>query len=329
MRSFDVKQMLLEKDILLEAGTNELEVLVFSLDGRPYGINVAKVREVISPPTVHRMPSSHESVEGAFRLRDRVIPLINLARFLGMESSVAPKDSRIVVTEFNSVLNSFRVDDVRRIYRVSWDHIEPLPSIPEFSDTPITAVTRIDDVITPMLDFEMIVDRIHAFSGLRPEITPVTDAGHRQGRHIAIAEDSVTVQQLISDTLTTAGYENVVIFNNGLSLWEWLEAQAADGPETLSDRIDVVIADIEMPRMDGLHLTKRVREHPVLGGLPIIIFSSLITPDNLKKGKSVGATMQISKPELFHVVTILDDLLSGRVAEEEARATSSMPARSG
>ena len=52
-------------------------------------------------------------------------------------------------------------------------------------------------------------------------------------------------------------------------------------------KCNLVVTDIEMPKMDGHHLTKRIKEHPQLNKLPVIIFSSLITDELRHKGKGV------------------------------------------
>ena len=310
MSTFSAKQMLLEQDILLEAGTNELEVLVFILDGGKFGINVAKVREVISPGKVHKLPQTPDAVEGTFRLREQVVPLIGLRQFLQLppytpEQLADPERSRIIVTEFNQEVNAFRVDAVERINRISWEAIQPMPEVSGTHHSPITAVTRIDDQLVLLLDFETIIDRIHTFSKLRTGRVENSRGVDRPSKRIAMAEDSVTVRQLMRDSMTASDYTNIEMFGDGAAIWQWLRKQA-DDPN--SPDVDLVISDIEMPQIDGLHLTKLIREHPKLKDVPVMLFSSLITPSNLKKGEAVGATSQISKPDLFRLVEIVDEL---------------------
>jgi two-component system chemotaxis response regulator CheV len=311
MSSFSAKQMLLGKDILLEAGTNELEILVFYLDGGPYGVNVAKVREVITPLTVYRLPETHESVEGAFRLRDKVVPLIDLRHYLDLkpytdEERRDKEASRIIVTEFNQTINGFRVDAVEQIHRLSWEQIQPMPRIGGSGLSPLTAIAKINEKLVPMLDFEMIIDRIKTINQLRTGPVPNKWNVDRGSQFVAVAEHSATVQQHICESKTSSGYKNVNSFTNGQDLWNWL-CQRASEP---GGRVDIVISDIEMPQIDGLHLTKRIREHAVLKDLPVVLFSSLITADNIKKGQAVGATEQISKPQLHTVVELVDEILA-------------------
>lgn len=311
MSSFAAKQMLLGKDILLEAGTNELEVLVFYLEKSPYGVNVAKVREVITPVLVHRLPETHEAIEGAFRLREKVVPLIGLRHYLGLspvtEDEKRDKEgSRIIVTEFNQTLNAFRVDAVDQIHRLSWEQIQPMPRIGGAGGTPITAIAKIREKLVPMLDFEMIIDRIKTINQLRTGPVPNKWNVDRGSKQVAVAEDSMTVLRLICDSLIASGYAKLQAFTNGKDLWEWLQKQAAQP----NGKVDIVISDIEMPQIDGLHLTKRIRADAIYKDLPVVLFSSLVNADNVKKGLSVGATEQISKPELHTVVELVDEILA-------------------
>lgn len=313
-KSTSAKQLLLGKDILLEAGTNELEILVFFLDGGPFGVNVAKVREVITPLQVHRIPASHPSVEGAFQLRDKVVPLIGLRAHLGMapvteEQRLEREGSRIIITEFNQAVHAFRVDAVEQIHKVSWEQINPMPHVTESNGSPITSIAKINNKLVPMLDFEMIIDRIQTMNQLRTGPVPNRWNVDRGSKHVAVAEDSQTVHKLIVDSLIHSGYANVHAFTNGHDLWRFLESRV-DARGERADQIDIVVSDIEMPRIDGLHVTRKIREHSALRHLPVVLFSSLITPDNLKKGEAVGATAQISKPQLHTVVDLIDEILA-------------------
>jgi two-component system chemotaxis response regulator CheV len=299
-----------EPDILLEAGTNELEALVFSLNKHRYGINVAKVREVMLGPKLHRLPESSPSIEGVFMLRDRVVPLICLRRHLGLaphppQAIQDPAATRVIVAEFNGRLSAFRVDAIEQIRRVSLEHVNPMPRMHAFESAPVVALMRIEDLLVPMLDFEMIVTEVHG--GARLNIPPPPTqppAPARGGRRIVLAEDSMIIQTMIRSSLQSAGYQQVHTFDDGKAAWEWLQGAAAAG-----QAVDLVITDIEMPQLDGLRLCKLLREHPSYQGLPIVLFSSLVSPDNQHKGEAVGATAQISKPELGHLVDLMARLL--------------------
>ena len=75
----------MDTKILLENGTNELEILEFTLAGNSYGINVAKIKEIITYQPVTPVPNSHPSIEGIFMPRDTMITAIDLKNW-GAES---------------------------------------------------------------------------------------------------------------------------------------------------------------------------------------------------------------------------------------------------
>ncbi len=293
-------------EILLESGTNELEVLVFTLHERSYGVNVAKVREVIENLTVTSLPESPDSVLGVFQLRDIVTPLIDLHRALKLEPSRDAANGKIIIMEFNDARIGFFVDTVAQIYRVSWADVRAVPDMHGVHDAPLTSIALIKDEMVPMIDFERLVFDISGVDLFQESAKKVTLSDARQDRKILLAEDSHVMRTLIGGNLKKSGYTDVTICNDGQEAWDALEADLADGG---SLTYDLLITDIEMPRIDGLCLTKRIKEHLQLRGLPVIVFSSLVSIDNQKKCESVGANAQITKPQLAELVDLLDGLL--------------------
>jgi two-component system chemotaxis response regulator CheV len=315
-----VSNILLEKEILLESGTNELEILVFRLGEYAFGINVAKVREVLPRGPITGLAKAHASVLGVFRLRDLVVPVVSLRRHLQVADGDATSDQTLILADFNQQQTAFVVDAVERIHRLSWEQILAVPAISSLAHSPVTAVARIGERLVIMLDFEMITDEVteqyfHTAAVANPH-------GLARGElKILLADDSPTVRAAMTKTLRASGYEQLRAFLNGREAWEWLEAQAA-ATNDLSQIADLLISDVEMPQIDGLHLTKRIKEHPVLRALPVLLYSSIVTPDNRKKGEAVGADAQISKPELAKVVSIADNLITQAMAR---RSGASQP----
>ena len=292
-----------KSQILLETGTNEFEIVEFSIGNTTYGINVAKVREVINLVNITQIPSAHPFVDGVFTLRGKVIPLINLATCLGMVNT-DPK--RIIISELNNYRAGFLVDDVFRIHRISWTKMEPAPEIA--NSHLVVGIIKLDDKMVILLDFERIIAETN------PEINKnfhevklptIVEESHRANKTILLAEDSPLLKQLIIDTLHSAGYKNIIYQNNGLAAWNKLVELSAD-TEDISSKIQLIITDIEMPQMDGHHLIKRIRENASLKKLPIIIFSSLINEENRRKGAGIGATDQVSKPEIDRLIATID-----------------------
>lgn len=298
--------------ILLDAGTNELEMLVITLGGQNYGVNVAKVREVLDSVQPTKIPQTHEAVEGTFRIRDEVVPLVNLARVLDFDSADCQvgDDDRILIMEFNQQRVAFRVQGVNRILRMSWKDIRPMPRIGSAS-IPVTGVAVVEGALVQMLDFESITMKIGMIREI-PRCQPQSP-DHKTDRHdvpIVFADDSTMIRTMIADALSEAGYQNVRGFSDGDEAWNYLQGLSGTADTNAPhEGVAVVITDVEMPRMDGLHLTHRIRQHTALRNVPVILFSSIVSRDNLKKGEQVGATAQVAKPHYDELMDKLDGLI--------------------
>lgn len=319
----NVGNILLDKDILLESGTNELEVLVFSVADYTFGINVAKVREVLQLQTITSLPRAHRSVRGVFKLRNLVIPCVSLYEHLQLGEVTAQAESTMILTDFNRQQTAFLVDGVERIHRLSWEQILSVPSLMSLNNTPVTAVARCDDRLIVLLDFEMIIDQV---TGALMDADAIENPLNipRHELKIVLADDSPTVRKGVTKTLAASGYTQLQYFENGADAWKWLEAQARETGRA-HDVADLIISDIEMPQVDGFHLTKKIKDHPVLGCLPVLLYSSIVTPDNDKKGKAVGADAQIAKPELHRIVEMADSLISSSRPEFRSAAAKIVP----
>lgn len=296
----------MDTKILLENGTNELEILEFTLDGNSYGINVAKIREIITYQPVTPVPNSHPSIEGIFMPRDRMITAIDLKNCLGRGET--DKKGLFIITNFNKLDIAFHVETVLGIRRVSWrDIIKPDASISTTEDSVATGIVKQNDKLIIILDFEKIVSDINPETGLK--VSEIAELGerHRSNVPILIAEDSPLLNKLIVDSLKTAGYDNLIHTENGQKAYDVICQCKADG--TLKDHVRLIITDIEMPEMDGHRLTKLVKEDTATSDIPIIIFSSLVNEEMKKKGEALGADAQLSKPEIGNLVRIVDDLV--------------------
>lgn len=298
-------------NILLEAGTNELEIVEFMVGPSYYGINVAKVREIIRyPENVIEVPNTNAAIEGIINLRGNVIPIINLARHLGKETNEEKKDTRIIVCEFNKFTVGFWVSSVARIHRLSWKQIESPSEVITAGETFVTAVVRLEDKLILLLDFEKITADINPACGMegvdKTNYMANTVSFDRSTKNIIVAEDSPFIRNMIVEYLTAAGYQ-VTITTNGKEAWDIINGfrKAADF-KNIADHINLMITDIEMPQMDGLHLIKNVKSDDKLKKLPCIVFSSLINEELSTKCQSVGADGEITKPEIAHLVELVD-----------------------
>ena len=309
--------ILLDKEILLESGTNELELLVFSVADYTFGINVAKVREVLPTAEITSLPRAHSSIRGVFKLRNNVIPCVSLMDHLGIASTRENPESTMILADFNQQQTAFLVDDVERIHRLSWQDILSVPGLEALSHTPVTALARCDDRLIVMLDFEMILDDV-TDQFFRTDAVDNPLGLPREKLRILMAEDSPTVREAIGNTLRNSGYVQLTFCENGEEAWRWISGRLNETGGT-GNVCDLVISDIEMPQVDGFHLTRRIKEHPQLKQLPVLLYSSIVTPDNQKKGRAVGADAQVAKPELNEVVRLADELIAK--AQRETRAS--------
>jgi len=318
-----------KQEILLESGTNELEIIEFQLrkllpDGSEkiahYGINVAKVREVIRVPETTDYPNPQPHLVGVFSLRDSLIPLVDLAGWLGVKSANAADRKNVIVTDFNDMSNGFLVDGVSRIHRISWEEVEsPSQFLESGEQDCVVAVVRREKHLIMILDFEKII------SDINPELSmekyDVTEdrkvliddrmTAKRQAKTLLVVDDSAFIRKLIETTLRTAGY-NVLAAKDGADAWEMLtefEHVAEEESLPVSDLVSMVISDVEMPRMDGLHLVKRLREGSTYRTTPIVMFSSIMSEDNRNKALALGANETMTKPEIGKLVGTVDGFL--------------------
>ncbi len=294
--------------ILLESGTNEIEIMEFTIDGSLYGINVAKVREIIMSAPVKLMPHAHPAVEGIFKPRDAVITVVDLPGYLGIDREKSTKDL-FIITNFNKMFIAFRVHTVVGISRISWTDIhKPDKTVSGGSEGVATGIAQCGGDLVTILDFERIVAEIAPETTIRVEEIDRMGPRSRSEEPIWIAEDSILLSKMIEECLGKAGYANLRMFPNGRELWESLNELPKD--HVLEDDVALVITDIEMPQMDGHRLTKLIKDNARFKDIPLIIFSSLISEEMRIKGRQLGADEQMSKPEIGHLVDVMDHLLA-------------------
>ena len=297
--------MVQKKGILLESGTNELEIVEFGVGNNHFGINVIKVKEIINPVPITVVPQAHKNVEGIIELRGEVLPVVNVATALDFPPSENPAQDTFIVAEFNKQKIVFHVHSVTQIHRISWEQIEKPFEMYQGLESQIIGVIKLNGEMILLLDFEKMVVEINPESGINIQQVRKLGKRERSEKRIVVAEDSPLLRKLLSDTLTEAGYQYVEFFENGKEALEYLESIANAG-KNIEEQVQLIVTDIEMPQMDGHHLTKRVKVSKELGKLPVIIFSSLITDDLKHKGQMVGANAQVSKPEIAELITLID-----------------------
>ncbi|EOX1814931.1 TPA: chemotaxis protein [Vibrio cholerae] len=312
--------------ILTESGTNELEIIEFHLekvlpDGRTktcyYGINVAKVREVIRVPETTDYPNAQPHMIGVFSSREILTPLVDLAGWLGVPTSTDISKKYVIVTDFNRMTNGFLIDSISRIHRISWNDVESPSQFLEAGEQDcVVAVVRQDKKLIMILDFEKIISDINPELSMEKYDVTVdrkVDLNQRMvtkrnAKTIMVVDDSAFIRSLIQDTLSSAGYNIIACKDGGEAHEKLMELKQAAKEENVpvSELIDAVVTDVEMPRMDGMHLIKRLRDDDSYSSMPIVMFSSLMSDDNRAKALALGANDTLTKPEIGKMVAMMD-----------------------
>ncbi|HDR7776020.1 TPA: chemotaxis protein CheV [Bacillus tropicus] len=297
------------QSILLESGTNELEIVTYTVGENLFSINVMKVREIINPFPVTTVPESHHAVEGVVQVRGEILPVINLATALNLKSTKPLDQTKFIISELNQMKVIFRVDEVHRIQRISWEQIDEPASLSMGLEETTSGIVKLDGQIILLLDYEKIVCEISGTGYDNKSLAGLEQKTDRAQKVIYIAEDSAMLRQILEETLSSAGYTKMNFFSNGAEALAQIEKLAKEQGEKMFEHIHLLITDIEMPKMDGHHLTKVVKDSEVMNRLPVIIFSSLITNELFHKGEAVGANAQVSKPDIQELIGLVDKLV--------------------
>lgn len=298
------------KGILLESGTNELEIVEFKISDNTFGINVAKVREIMPYTKVVSVPNSHPCIKGIFKPRDSVMTVIDLPRYLNLKASEDETKNLFIIANFNKLYTAFQVHSVVGIHRISWTDIEkPDDTLYGEKEGLITGIVKLNGKLIMILDFEKILSDISPHTGIQLSEIDRLGPRTRNDKPIVVAEDSELLTKMLLDALTKAGYARVNTLPNGKEAWDLLQTFKTDKSKKLEEQAACVITDIEMPQMDGHHLTKLIKEDEELKKLPVIIFSSLINEEMRRKGEALGADAQITKPEIGNLVGLIDKLI--------------------
>ncbi|HQS67596.1 MAG TPA: chemotaxis protein [Sulfuricurvum sp.] len=288
---------------ILKVGSNEMELVDFRIFKREdgeiyegiYGINVAKVREIIRLPMLTELPGTPHFIEGIFDLRGVVIPIINLAKWMGIDApEEMSQNARVIITEFNNMLIGFVVHEAKRIRRINWKDIEPASFIDGSIDgSKITGMTRIeDDNVLLILDLESVVQELGLY---QPSNTRLIEADKKQFTGLVLLlDDSSTARRIIKEALMQMGF-TVIEASDGQKGFEILEELYEAHGANLSTKLRLIASDIEMPRMDGFHFAAKVKEDPRFKMIPIVFNSSISDHFSDIRGKEAGAEAYLVK----------------------------------
>jgi len=319
-----------ETEILLESGTNEVEILEFLLEGQPFGINVHKVTsiEIFDSARLTQLPDTPAEIMGTVLFREDTIPLIDAAKMIGKTPTTNKERPLVVMVEFNGFNCGLYVEGVNRIHRINWEQFEPLDMSfgrdMTFDQEKMSVLgsVHVDDRDILILDIESIGARL--FDGLAMEEIEVTASEDdeniehsvsieelRAKVSLMIVEDSPMIRCHMTQILQHAGYANLSVHENGKKALEAIENMAAEDPGWVGKSLHLMVTDIEMPEMDGLTLCRNVKEMVGDQYLPVIMFSSLINAQMAQKCKSVGGNAWISKPQIGKLAELIDELTIG------------------
>lgn len=311
------------KKVITEVGTNEWQVVVFFLGDQSFAINVDKTREILRWPGCRTIPNAPRAMTGITSVRGEVLPMVDLRVFLGIESKMQPDQCKVIIAEFNEVKLGFVVDAVERIYRINSEDLDSSLTGKYLGEWILYVIKR-DKRNVLLLDYEAIVQEISPQLSMQHKWDPSKVQSLVQGiggdpaaYRIIVAEDSPLIRKQIKDSLEMGGFTNLVICSDGREAFDIIMKE--------EQKFDLLITDVEMPRMDGLALTRRVKENEATKNIPIIVFSSIMAQDIKLKAASVGARYQITKPEIAQLVEYVVKIIK----EEQEKASQETPAASG
>ena len=290
--------------------TGTIGLMEFTIAGNLYGINVAKVTEIMRRCPITSMTHAHFCIDGVFKPRDKIITVINLPRYMQLKESEDPTQDMFMLTNFDNVNAAFLVHTVEAMHQIKWSAVEkPSSVIFGGNDSVVTGTTKIGNRILSIVDFEKVLFDIDPQSGIQlSEVKMVKEQENRE-KPIVIVEDSVFLMKLILQAVEMAGFTNVTSFENGQDAWEYLE-QARDECKQnnmpIESKVSIVITDIEMPRMDGHHLTKLIKSDNYMKKLPVLVFSSLIDDAQKQHGQSIGVNAHLSKPQIGQLIETVE-----------------------
>ena len=292
-------------DNILKVGSNEMELVDFRIFKQEeegiyegiYGVNVSKVREIIKMPKLTELPGVPAFIEGIFDLRGVVIPVVNLAKWMGIRSpETSEKSARIIIAEFNNILIGFVVHEAKRIRRINWKDIEPASFIGgegAMDQSKITGVTRIeDDAVLLILDLETVVQDLGLYEpATSAELTPEMQ---QFSGMVLLLDDSHTARKIVKDALEQMGFQ-VLEANDGQEGLEKLDELYAAYDGRLHEHLKLIVSDVEMPRMDGFHFAANVKADGRFARIPIVFNSSISDHFSEGRGKEAGGEAYLVK----------------------------------
>jgi len=305
-----------QQSILLETGTNEVEIAELIVNNQSFGLNVAKVQQIvqISRSDITHLPTSHPSLLGTIIFRGRTIPLIDLKHVLFRKFMDPEEVPLVLVTEFNETMIAFLVNGAEQIHRFTWDDLQPLSAFLRNNTSHVTGTLTVKGKDILILDIEHLTAQILpevSFKEIESDESGEDVREKRQAVRVLYAEDSSFIRNSVARELKKHGYTTLHEVDNGKAAYTHilnLKEKAKKSDKSIEDLLDIVLTDIEMPQMDGLTLCRRIKKELGLK-LPVIVFSSLISDQMKHKCNEVGADAALSKPQVGEIIELMDQFI--------------------
>ncbi|BAL25557.1 chemotaxis protein [Azoarcus sp. KH32C] len=292
------------------AGSNRMEILLFNLGTTEvFGINVFKVKEVSTTPFITRAPNMPAGVEGLISLRGNVIPVLSLSKILGLAQPGDPLGGSMMVTEYSKRTLGFLVQGVDRIIRVDWDKVRAPDNVSGNVHNYITAITELPDgKLVSIVDVETVLASTFG-DAVVGNISPIIDG---QDYEVFFVDDSGVARRKIAEVLDKLAVKHKHAVN-GLEAWTRLQGMASHAQQLgrhVSDELDLILVDAEMPEMDGYVLTRNIKADTRFDGIPVVMHSSLSSEANRAMGKRVGVDAYVAKFDADALADTLRPLLT-------------------
>ncbi|AJZ91765.1 chemotaxis protein [Cedecea neteri] len=300
--------------------SNKFELLLFRLgtsqhDSKSelYGINVFKLREIVPMPKINRAAGMESPLLGMANIRDQIIPVIDLPAVTGCTPTTGL--NLLLITEYARSTQAFAVESVENIIRLDWSQVHAAEA--GVSSRNITSIANIDDPMTGkdlalVLDVEQILYDIIP-SGRDVNIAAIEEKTYtlKPGAVAIVAEDSKVARSMLEQGLKGMGIP-AIMHATGLEAWEKIKLIAADAKASgtpITDKIGLVLTDIEMPEMDGFTLTRNIKTEPSLKHIPVVIHSSLSGSANEDHVRKVGANGYVAKFDVAELSSVIHKAL--------------------
>ncbi|PIJ51128.1 chemotaxis protein CheV [Erwinia sp. OLTSP20] len=302
--------------------TNKFELLLFRLGvnaaketAELYGINVFKLREIVPMPEITKAAGMVSPLLGMTSIRGQIIPVIDLAAVAGC----VPESGHnlLLVTEYARSTQAFAIESVDDIVRLEWRQVHQAEIA--LNAKYVTSIASLEGISGDEKGLVQILDVEQVLHEIIPSIREVDDDSVVQDRTINIkpgscvivAEDSKVARQMLEKAMRVMKLP-AIMHATGLEAWKHIQQIARESLESgrpVSDKIALVLTDLEMPEMDGFTLTRSIKGDKVLAGIPVIIHSSLTGSANEEHIRKVRADGYVAKFEINELFTAIKGVL--------------------